>query len=577
MTIRLLAAYGIYPCNAIVTLDSPTEAGLIAAKQALADTTGGTPYVAPVLPEAIDETKSGSAGTDSNGNVLTPALSSHNLVTGKDEILPTIGGGKRQAIRTAIEAAARSNAFLLPPHSPAPTWAPTTLYIKGQIVRGAAVGSTNNLYMMFGSVPYGTGYGTSAGAGGPSGIGPALITDGGCCWEYIGAATSVGTYPLYSTVIPVTSTDVMNGYFAFADSANLTAMGLTNSKRISTTDPLGTLTNGPLTNAVTLRYKNTGSFAAPNRTASSAGKPCFRFLTNAKKWLALKPSGPLYQYSINLQAVKVNGQFLSECGSIPSFAATSSNIVRLFDLSRFPAGDKEIEIFIQDALTTVVYDTYLQPEEYIYQLEGANNFKIALEGDSIGDMTYGGSHTQYSRYEIMLQEMLGSKNAFNNCIGATSLISNNGGAKTNYLERLEDIILFEPDLLVVSGIHNDTTTTQQQTTDALAIYLNAVRTALPYCTICIQGGNLLSAESGQDAIEQKLLNAYNAWTGDKSNTLFVPILTGTYPLVAASATGYFFKGNNSPVGYTDGHPCWWYYKHIVPIVANAIRKFYRAS
>ena len=87
MTIRLLAAYGIYPCNAIVTLDSPTEAGLIAAKQALADTTGGTPYVAPVLPEAIDETKSGSAGTDSNGNVLTPALSSRNLVTGEVRLL----------------------------------------------------------------------------------------------------------------------------------------------------------------------------------------------------------------------------------------------------------------------------------------------------------------------------------------------------------------------------------------------------------------------------------------------------------------------------------------------------------
>lgn len=88
MTIRLLAAYGIYPCNAIVTLDSPTEAGLIAAKQALADTTGGTPYVAPALPEAIDETKSGSAGTDSSGNVLTPVLSSRNLTGGIDLVTP---------------------------------------------------------------------------------------------------------------------------------------------------------------------------------------------------------------------------------------------------------------------------------------------------------------------------------------------------------------------------------------------------------------------------------------------------------------------------------------------------------
>lgn len=45
MTIRLLCEYGRYPANAIVTLDAGTEAGLIASKRALADTTGGTPFV----------------------------------------------------------------------------------------------------------------------------------------------------------------------------------------------------------------------------------------------------------------------------------------------------------------------------------------------------------------------------------------------------------------------------------------------------------------------------------------------------------------------------------------------------
>ena len=48
MTIRLLAAYGEYPINAIVTLGAGTEAGLVAAKLASTDTTGGTPYVPPV-------------------------------------------------------------------------------------------------------------------------------------------------------------------------------------------------------------------------------------------------------------------------------------------------------------------------------------------------------------------------------------------------------------------------------------------------------------------------------------------------------------------------------------------------
>lgn len=41
MTIRLLAAYGPYACNAIVTLDAATEAGLVAAGQATTNLAGG--------------------------------------------------------------------------------------------------------------------------------------------------------------------------------------------------------------------------------------------------------------------------------------------------------------------------------------------------------------------------------------------------------------------------------------------------------------------------------------------------------------------------------------------------------
>lgn len=51
MTIKLLAKHGIYTANTIVTLDAPTEAGLVAAKLATTDLTGGVPYVAPPAPQ----------------------------------------------------------------------------------------------------------------------------------------------------------------------------------------------------------------------------------------------------------------------------------------------------------------------------------------------------------------------------------------------------------------------------------------------------------------------------------------------------------------------------------------------
>ncbi|MFS2007965.1 hypothetical protein ACEN9F_30595 [Duganella sp. CT11-25] len=50
MTIRLLCAYSNYPQNAIVTLDAGTEAGLVTAKIASTDLTGGVAYVPPTPP-----------------------------------------------------------------------------------------------------------------------------------------------------------------------------------------------------------------------------------------------------------------------------------------------------------------------------------------------------------------------------------------------------------------------------------------------------------------------------------------------------------------------------------------------
>lgn len=53
MTIRLLCAHDKYPANAIVTLAAGTEAGLVAAKMATTDTTGGVPYVELPAPNQI--------------------------------------------------------------------------------------------------------------------------------------------------------------------------------------------------------------------------------------------------------------------------------------------------------------------------------------------------------------------------------------------------------------------------------------------------------------------------------------------------------------------------------------------
>lgn len=67
MTIRLLCAYSIYPTNAIVTLDAATEAGLVAARQASTNTTGGVPYVPPAQSNQVFPAR---LVFDGNKNVL---------------------------------------------------------------------------------------------------------------------------------------------------------------------------------------------------------------------------------------------------------------------------------------------------------------------------------------------------------------------------------------------------------------------------------------------------------------------------------------------------------------------------
>lgn len=61
MTIKLLAAYGKFPWNAIITLDSITETGLIAAGTATATLAGGTAYVDPNVANPIGLTPAASA------------------------------------------------------------------------------------------------------------------------------------------------------------------------------------------------------------------------------------------------------------------------------------------------------------------------------------------------------------------------------------------------------------------------------------------------------------------------------------------------------------------------------------
>nr|WP_315401794.1 GDSL-type esterase/lipase family protein [uncultured Duganella sp.] len=90
MTVRLLAAYGIYPANAIVTLDAGTETGLIAAKLASANLTGGVAYTAPSAPNQFSRAQ---VVKDGAGNVLGLADANGNLISSGSVAATVTGTG----------------------------------------------------------------------------------------------------------------------------------------------------------------------------------------------------------------------------------------------------------------------------------------------------------------------------------------------------------------------------------------------------------------------------------------------------------------------------------------------------
>jgi hypothetical protein len=501
-------------------------------------------------------------------NPLTGGIGA--LLTGNANV------SKSLAIKTALEAAYRSNALIEPAIAPAPVWAASTTYMNGSTVRSIVAGSTSNLYMYVGRTTDTANGGVSAASGGPSGIGPALISDGTCVWMYVGAANASGTKLLYSTVTPTSSTDVMDGFLAYANTNNLAAMGMV-ATQLTAEAPLVNLTQCVLTNAITAKGKNAGTLAAPSYPSSTI-KYCARFVTNAGKWIGFVAQNAIYQYSNTIKHIKVNGRFLGDVSALAYTGATVNPGMILLDLSSFPAGDKVIEVFGSDSFISPMSKIAVRADEFVYPLDLPNNFKIAIEGDSIGDMT-ATSALDYrnSRTDIALGELLGCQNVFNNCIGGTGMISTNGGTKTNWVDRLGDVVLFNPDLLIIYGDHNDVGSTQAAISSSFAAYSSAVRAALPYCTICVVGATLLATESvpNQLAHEQKLKVAFDVFNATDKNCFFVPVLSAS-PALLTSNNGYMFQNGGSPAPYTDGHPTPWFYYHMNRVIANGVRKFYRA-
>ena len=490
-----------------------------------------------------------------------------SLLVGGVAIPGTTAKGKLTTLmRALIASAAAMNPAIAEPLSPAPTWQASTAYSEGYCVRGAAVGSTDAVYLCVTA-------GTSAGAGGPTGIGAAGITDNTVRWLYIGNATSNSTYPLWSSVVPAASSDVMTGYLAVVAASAVATLGLSKMYESQLAGNfVARYTGGTLYEiggSVAVRGPNTGTAAVPN-FPSSADRYCFHIQTSCRKWIAIQPA------SHNPRAIhiEINGRPLTE-GNMAAIAAVATGTY-ILNLSSFGAGVKDIKVYSSDAVRNVMFRMFVAADEDIWTPVPSNDLCIAFEGDSTVQTGGIGKRVVSWYIEALVAKQLGIERWYNNAVGGTGLIADGAGLATTYFERMDALITNQPDIVVLGSNANDQGRTAAEIETAFLTWARRLRAALPDATVFVvakqplRGDNLAVGQPSY-VLEQNMQAAFLKW--NDPNSAFIPLFTRTYTFPGTTADGWYYQaGGAAP--FNDAHPLPRWYPAISSVIVEAVREFY---
>jgi hypothetical protein len=475
----------------------------------------------------------------------------------------------RSKIAASIAAASAANPITNDPWTVPPPWQPNTLFNRATCVLGIGAGNTNNIYHCSTT-------GTTAASVGPVGAINTEINDGTARWIYGGKVRSVGSYPLFSTVIPAAPTDQMDGYLCLLPAASRAALGLTKQWSITFQNQVARWTGGPVVaglNGTDLEMigPNESTAASPNRATTSA-RWCKHFQINARNWLAIAANDGLNP-GRNL-SIEINGRKLTEYSiSIPATAGA----ILLIDLSKFGPGPKDVRIYGGFVITQQIYTLWTEPEALIWKGAPRNNLKICFEGDSL---TQGGSSETTPASELIesvTARLLGIDSWYNNAVGSTGCIQTFSGTRTNYGQRLKDVASENPDIFVIGGFHNDQSFPSAERRVRFLDYYQQARAALPNTFICIEGTQALQGESTTSTVEPSIFNteldslfAFNQW-GD-SNSGFIPLLTDASPFPAQSTAGWFYCSPQG--GAVNSHPIFRYNRSIAHKIAEGIKQYF---
>lgn len=530
---------------------------------------------------------------------------------------PKTGGAYGDKIRSAIHGAFRNNSYDLPPLASAPTYTASTIYGAGSIVRGTGANSTH-LYLAVGST-INTGLrGTSGAASPPTGTGVSSIVDNNIVWFYIGEATASSSYPLYSSVSPAASTDVMNGYVAFS-TTSLATLGLNKSfvnNRANPVTRFGGLSKLDPNQAYSSPLSGWDGTLAGG--AYKGSRAFLEFTTNAQKWLAMSAVGGLNgAYGadgtgyIERFDISINGRFLSESPVMYNVGFNyTGNII--LDLSQFGPGNKTIRIVLRQGQSEYQqpYTFTVRDDERIWPSNPPNNLFISVEGDSLGAQSFWSQMNGRDIWEQQLMTMLGFNRCINTSVGGTSTtnISNGGltattqgqpsAINTTFGERIRFIAeIGQPNVHVITGFNNDIGNYQgaelTARRNAILKYFRDCRTAFPNALIVVVpaftlAGNSLTTGGAISVfdLENDAQTQFNTWAD--TNSLFVPmngssaalkfwngttVSNSSWNHCSTGAAATLNAGSNG--AYGDGHLVGRFYLNFSQYLAGIIRAYFQ--
>jgi lysophospholipase L1-like esterase len=202
------------------------------------------------------------------------------------------------------------------------------------------------------------------------------------------------------------------------------------------------------------------------------------------------------------------------------------------------------KIRVEFALSSGFDGVYVGPTYSVWPTTSETNLRIASVGDSVCGST--GATQAGTPWQKVCGKILGWADTRQVAFGGSGFVVPGSYNTFGSARRVADVVLHNPDVLLISATGNDNNQPGIQTS-ALAAF-QAYRTALPAVPIVVTGvdtflgtGNISAALAAQKATETAVKTAFDQWADP--NSWFIPIYN--------SPDGPWHSGN-STTGATNG-------------------------